>query len=231
MNRIFRVVSLISLLALMQAALILLPAWIFGIFTMPVVWLIYSSYMIFFFGTIRRSIVHGKLADRKDDEQVHSSSGKAAFMVQIFGLIAVHYTGIYDYSTVLLSGSVSQSVSSSPFFWGGITLMIIATALTYHATITLGKFYDRLAIKNDHRLVQDGIYRILRHPIYTGHILFFLGFCLLTQSFIALLIFALVSVVWYGSRMNIEESMLERKFGEEYRHYLNRTKRLFPFIY
>ncbi|WP_414570686.1 isoprenylcysteine carboxylmethyltransferase family protein [Nostoc sp. CCY 9925] len=41
--------------------------------------------------------------------------------------------------------------------------------LSQVAIKTLGKFFDRLTIKSDYQLVTDGIYGLIRHPIYTSY--------------------------------------------------------------
>jgi protein-S-isoprenylcysteine O-methyltransferase Ste14 len=38
-------------------------------------------------------------------------------------------------------------------------------------------------------------------------------------------------VVWFGSRIGIEEQMLQERFGDEYLSYCQQTKRLFPYVY
>ncbi|MEM1153645.1 MAG: isoprenylcysteine carboxylmethyltransferase family protein [Pseudomonadota bacterium] len=103
--------------------------------------------------------------------------------------------------------------------------------LSQVAIRTLGKFFDRLTIKSDHRLVREGIYRRVRHPIYTSYILLFLGFVALLQSLLGLILPLATCVLWFGNRMAIEEKMLEEEFGEEYRSYCRESKRLYPFIY
>lgn len=113
----------------------------------------------------------------------------------------------------------------------GIILICAAIIVSQVAIKTLGKFFDRLTIKSDHRLVTDGIYSLIRHPIYTSYILLFLGFCIMLQSLWGSGLLLMVCVVWFGNRIAIEEQMLEERFGEEYQSYSQQTKRLFPYIY
>ena len=111
-------------------------------------------------------------------------------------------------------------------------LLIISSILINQTAIrTLGEFFDRLTIKPEHQLITTGIYSQVRHPIYSSYILLFTGFCLMLQSIVSFGLLALVCIVWFGNRMMIEEEMLEKEFGDQYRAYQQKTKKLFPFIY
>lgn len=108
--------------------------------------------------------------------------------------------------------------------WVGLVFVLVAP-------VTLRKNYSfTLVIRRDHELVTSGIYRIVRHPIYFGAILVALGLPIGTASWIALPpMLLLIPLVLY--RMGIEERLLLEKFGDDYRAYMERTKRLVPFLY
>ena len=114
-----------------------------------------------------------------------------------------------------------------------VAIGLVCTAILVNqvAIKTLGKFFDRLTIKVDHQLVTDGIYSVVRHPIYTSYILLFLGFCTMLQSLWGSGLFLATCAIWFGNRITIEERMLEERFGEEYQSYCQQTKRLFPYVY
>ena len=97
--------------------------------------------------------------------------------------------------------------------------------------VTLRKNYSStLVIRRGHELVTNGIYRVVRHPIYFGAILVVLGMPIGTASWIALPpMLLLIPLVVY--RMGIEERLLLAEFGDDYRAYMKRTKRLVPFLY
>lgn len=85
-----------------------------------------------------------------------------------------------------------------------------------------------LALRQDHRLVTDGVYRRIRHPMYAAILLFSLAQGLLLANWLAgwsaLATFALLCVI----RVPREERMLERQFGDAWVRYRNRTGRLLP---
>lgn len=80
------------------------------------------------------------------------------------------------------------------------------------------------------RIVDTGIYRYIRNPMYLGHMIFMAGLAITFQSWtaIALLLFHLY---WFEARVREDEAHLRQLFGEAYRAYMVRTKRWIPFIY
>lgn len=88
----------------------------------------------------------------------------------------------------------------------------------------------RLQIVKEHKLVKDGIYKHIRHPLYLGEILRNLGFVLIFSSIYGVLLIAF-STVFLLFRIRIEEKMLLGVFGEEYREYQRNTKKLIPHIF
>ncbi len=89
---------------------------------------------------------------------------------------------------------------------------------------------SRLQIVEDHRLVTDGVYSRIRHPLYLGEITRNLGFTLILSSLYGFAI-VLVGGLFLPFRIEIEERMLLEEFGEEYEEYRKRTKKLIPYIY
>jgi protein-S-isoprenylcysteine O-methyltransferase Ste14 len=207
------------------AVLIGIPAWLFGVFSTWQVISLSIGYLFFFLGTVWRAVRYGKLANRSDDKQITSTSGKFAYIILPVGLLGVHWLALYDFSQ---SGNNSNGIFFSVL---AIALIAASIILSQIAIRTLGKFFDRLTIKTDHQLVKEGIYSVVRHPIYSSYLLLFVGFCTMLQSLLGLGLLAVVSGIWFGSRIQIEEAMLIDQFGDEYRTYQQQTKRLIPFVY
>ena len=58
----------------------------------------------------------------------------------------------------------------------GLGLLVVGIIIRWSAIYTLGKYFTgTVMIKDDHRLVQNGLYRYLRHPAYAGALLAHLG--------------------------------------------------------
>ena len=87
-----------------------------------------------------------------------------------------------------------------------------------------------LQIVEDHRLVTDGYYKHILHPIYLGEIARMFGW-VITLSSLYGLIFMIMGSFFLLIRIEVEEKMLIEAFGEEYREYQRKTKKLIPYIY
>jgi len=87
-----------------------------------------------------------------------------------------------------------------------------------------------LQIVENHRLVTDGYYKHIRHPIYLGEIGRALGLAITLSSLYGL-VFMIIGTVFLLIRIEIEEKMLIVTFGEEYIEYQKNTKKLIPYIY
>jgi protein-S-isoprenylcysteine O-methyltransferase Ste14 len=79
------------------------------------------------------------------------------------------------------------------------------------------------------RLVQSGIYALVRHPLYTSVILASLGWSLVWQSRPALLA-AVALVPFFHAKARCEERWLREKFPD-YAGYEKRVKRFLPWVY
>lgn len=75
-------------------------------------------------------------------------------------------------------------------------------------------------------IVQNGPYRWVRHPAYTGSILTLIGFAL-GLTLIASLVILVICFVGFLYRIQVEEKALVEVFGKEYQEYMQRTWRLF----
>jgi protein-S-isoprenylcysteine O-methyltransferase len=96
----------------------------------------------------------------------------------------------------------------------------------------LGDFFTaHVMIAENHQLCRRGPYRILRHPSYTGSMLFFLmvpavlGYAALLPAYLLGWLYV------YQRRISAEEEALANHFGAAYEDYRRETKRLIPWIY
>lgn len=82
-------------------------------------------------------------------------------------------------------------------------------------------------VLSEQRLVQHGLYRYIRHPIYTGDVLLVLGLELALNSWLVAGVVPLALVV--ARQTNAEEELLANTFSD-YRTYQHITKRFIPFV-
>jgi protein-S-isoprenylcysteine O-methyltransferase Ste14 len=81
--------------------------------------------------------------------------------------------------------------------------------------------------KKQAALVTGGPYRYVRNPIYLGCFVFIIALALLAANWLLLLpALVLISIVY--AQIPGEERMLEKRFGDEYREYMERTPRIIP---
>jgi protein-S-isoprenylcysteine O-methyltransferase Ste14 len=87
-----------------------------------------------------------------------------------------------------------------------------------------GKAQDGKTYMQAGKVVQRGLYALIRHPQYLGYMLLACGFTLLTQHWVAVL-FASLSVVSFYIQAVQEERYCLAQFGEPYARYLQRVPR------
>lgn len=114
--------------------------------------------------------------------------------------------------------------------WMAAALGVCGLGICLWARITLGQNWSgTVTLKENHVLVQQGPYRFVRHPIYTGILTMFLGSALLlghAGGLIAVLL--LLGSFWI--KLRLEEMLMLRQFPNDYPAYMQRVKRLIPFI-
>ncbi|MFJ6718739.1 methyltransferase family protein [Streptomyces sp. NPDC091259] len=116
--------------------------------------------------------------------------------------------------------------------WIGVALIAVGLAVRAWGMSTLGRFYTRtLRTTEGQRIVQEGPYRLIRHPGYCGSLLVWSGYPLGLGNWISCVIVTLLLLSAYTWRINAEEKLLLGSFGEQYARYQERTKRLVPFLY
>jgi len=114
----------------------------------------------------------------------------------------------------------------------GEIIALAGIALRVWAILTLDQFFTFVVgIADDHRVIQHGPYRAVRHPGYSGALLALLGFGLALANWLSLLVIFVVPMLALGVRIKVEEATLTDALGEEYRAYAQRTARLIPVVW
>ncbi len=115
--------------------------------------------------------------------------------------------------------------------WFGVVLFGLGISLVYWSGLALGRLYSaEVTLQEGHRLITDGPFRYIRHPRYAGAILIAFGLSLTFRSWIGLIVSA-VSIGFFLLRIRDEETLMAESFGEEWKRYCQRTRRLIPFVY
>ena len=160
------------------------------------------------------------------DAQVHNRASRVILM----GLMWVGIFGAFWSAGHLRSAEIG--FARLPIYWSGIALILAGTAFRWYAIRTLGIYFTRdVATRPDQQVVQNGPYRLIRHPSYTGGLMALLGIGLALGNWIGLALIVLLPLAAYLYRMGIEERVLVEALGQPYRDYMSRTRRLIPFVY
>src|SRR5262249_34711175 len=113
--------------------------------------------------------------------------------------------------------------------WGGLLVIAAGVALCWWAKLHLGRLWSaNVTQKQGHRIVDSGPYRLLRHPIYTGFIMIYVGLAILCATALALAAVIVITVgLWLKARL--EEQFLSEELGTAaYGGYKARTPMLVP---
>jgi protein-S-isoprenylcysteine O-methyltransferase Ste14 len=113
----------------------------------------------------------------------------------------------------------------------GFFLFLVGILIHWTGILTLNKQWSTMVvISKDHQLIDTGIYKYIRHPIYAAILLELLGLGLGLANWISILALVGLNAASLAYRIYIEESALEKHFGDVYVNYAQKTKRLIPGI-
>jgi protein-S-isoprenylcysteine O-methyltransferase Ste14 len=114
--------------------------------------------------------------------------------------------------------------------FSGVLLVTLGAGFAIWARKHLGSYWSaNVTIKDKHRLIRTGPYRLVRHPIYTGLLTALIGTVIVIGQWHALLAvgIALIAMI---RKIRLEERWLGQHMGEEYRRYQAETRALVPLI-
>ena len=116
--------------------------------------------------------------------------------------------------------------------WAGAVVMAVFLFIFFRCHRDLGRnFSVTLEIRQSHTLVTRGLYRFLRHPMYTSFLLWAVAQALLFPNWIVAASGMLSVLLLIFRRLDREEQMMLETFGDQYTAYRGRTYRLIPWIY
>lgn len=146
-------------------------------------------------------------------------------LIQIFSFAIVFFAPFSDGHSigVLNLGGTARYL--------GIVLLVPGFLLMQMAEKHLDRqFSIQVTLQKDHKLIQSGPYKFIRHPRYLGILTFFLGISLTFRSFLAIFLVAALCLVFIW-RIYTEESLMEQEFGTEWEAYRKRSWRIVPFVF
>ncbi len=112
----------------------------------------------------------------------------------------------------------------------GLVFYLIFSWVQVWSTKVLGDNYSQdIAIKKEHKLITKCPFKFIRHPQYLSQILMDIGGAAATLSFI-LLPLAIIQITFLIMRASLEDKLLEKHFGDDFRSFKKKTGQIFPFI-
>ena len=119
-----------------------------------------------------------------------------------------------------------------PLFVAGLLLMVAGIVIRQWSILTLGRFFTvDVRVRPDQTVVDRGPYRWVRHPSYSGLVLFFVGVGLALSNWASLIVLGALPTAGLVVRIRSEERALFASLGEDYRSYAGCRRRLFPGIW
>jgi protein-S-isoprenylcysteine O-methyltransferase Ste14 len=117
-------------------------------------------------------------------------------------------------------------------FVAGLTCLAIGLWLFFRSHADLGTNWSvTLELRQEHRLISHGVYRAIRHPMYSALILYAVGQALVIPNWVAGFSNVTALAVLLALRLGAEEKMMAERFGDEYAAYSARTKRFVPGVW
>jgi protein-S-isoprenylcysteine O-methyltransferase Ste14 len=150
-------------------------------------------------------------------------------------LLGISFTGLFSVPAIYVTTGAPR-FADYPFrpvpAWLGTAVFALSLLLFYRTHRDLGRFWSvTLEIRQAHGLVTTGVYRYVRHPMYSAFFLWAIAQALLLPNWVA----GLAGLVGFGTlfafRVAGEERMMEATFGDAYRAYAARTRRVFPGVF
>jgi protein-S-isoprenylcysteine O-methyltransferase Ste14 len=116
-----------------------------------------------------------------------------------------------------------------PLRWLGLALIVAGPLFMIWAAVTLGRHFDvEILVHGAHEVVRTGPYAVVRHPIYAGMALHFVGATCATGNWIFTLGTLLVSFPALYQRAAAEERLLRETLGDAYARYAREVPMLIP---
>ena len=160
---------------------------------------------------------------------VRSRKGKLEIVLLTIAWIAFFLPLIWIATPVL--ASADYTLRPAPLLTGAVCLALgLRLFQLSHADLGVN-WSITLEVREKHTLVTQGVYRLVRHPMYTALLLYSVGQALVLPNYIAGPSYGAAMALLVALRIGPEERMMLEEFGKDYQEYMAQTKRLVPGIW
>src|SRR5688500_18682078 len=150
------------------------------------------------------------------------------------GLLVLVWVGFFVPLLWLVSPVLSfaeHPLTLAPLI-AGVMCFAAGLWLFYRSHADLGTNWSiTLEVREQHRLITQGVYYPIRHPMYSALVLYSLGHALVIPNWVAGPANLVAFAILFTLRVHAEEQMMSDTFGDEYAAYAARTKRLVPGVW
>ncbi|MGE0634567.1 MAG: protein-S-isoprenylcysteine O-methyltransferase [Pseudobdellovibrionaceae bacterium] len=172
-------------------------------------------------------IPHDKVS--QDTKIVESRKGLLEKLLIGLVMIGMILFPVLSFTPILAFASYEPSF---PMIVVGFFLMVASLWVFHRSHKDLGKNWSvSLEVREDHILVTNGIYKSVRHPMYTSILLLALVQIFLIPNWVAGPALLVAFSIMFFSRLHTEEKMMLDKFGVQYENYRQQTKRIIPGVW
>ncbi len=146
----------------------------------------------------------------------------------LYGLITVGYALSFSIGTT----KIGRIYHWNTFFAIGMALAVIGLMIRIHSLLTLKQYFTYSVAKvENHKILDAGLYQLIRHPGYLGQLIIFTGISTSISNWLSILVMMIPVTLGYLYRIKAEEKFMIEQFGEDYLKYQERTKRIIPLLY
>jgi protein-S-isoprenylcysteine O-methyltransferase Ste14 len=135
----------------------------------------------------------------------------------------------------VLAARSGELTLPGPGWWPlalGLAVFGAGLGLRAWAVHELGRFFKfTVVVQAEHRVVDTGPYRLIRHPSYTGLLMAALGLGVALGTWLSIPACVVPPLIGFSIRLTHEERVLADELGEPYRRYMRGTRRLIPGVW
>jgi protein-S-isoprenylcysteine O-methyltransferase Ste14 len=136
------------------------------------------------------------------------------------------------FAAALFTHPLIEGIARNAVFGLGLMAMIGGAFLRQHCLRMLGDHFTyEVKVSEQSEIITHGIYKWVRHPSYTGGMLFNLGIGLALTNWNSIAFIVVGMLVIYFYRVHVEERALIQIHRTDYLNYMQRTKRFVPFLF
>ncbi len=189
-------------------------------YTSPYVWIFWAVFLFAF-------VPEFMLMARSRPAQGEKTDQGSMQLIMLVGWIA------FPAAFTVASWARFVLLDGQKFWFGvGMAMLLGGSLLRRYCWRVLGKYFTgNVRVQADQRVIQEGIYKWVRHPSYTGGMLMYLGVGLGLTNWLSALILVAMGAATYAYRVRVEERALGTSLGSAYLDYMQRTTRFIPFVF